>query len=152
MTAAPRRVLLSLLLLLARPAAGADQPSAVVQYRQNVMKSLGSHMRALAALSKGEVSFPEQAGVHAAAVSALSPLIPLLFPPGTGPDHAKTGARSEAWSDEKGFKAAAAHLDVEAKKLATLAAGHDRGATRAQLEAVNKACTACHQSYRLKDW
>lgn len=138
-------------LLVALPALPeADRPIAVIQYRQNVMKSMGSHMRALQAIANAEVGF-DHAAMHSEAIAAAARALPSLFPAGTGPDTARTAARPEAWSDSKGFGAAAAALETKTGRLLTAARGGDRTALRAPFAAVVRACNNCHDQYRLKD-
>jgi len=143
---------LAFLLLSVAPILAEEKPAAVVQYRQNVMKSLAGHMNALNGLTSGDVELPDQAAIHASSVSALIHVLPTLFPQGTGPDRVKTGAKAEVWKNSGPFRGAADRADAEAAKLVALAKSGDRAGLRSEVAAVSKACAACHRDYRLKDW
>lgn len=129
-----------------------EKPVALVQYRQNVMKSLASHMNALNGLASGDVELADQASIHASSVSALLHLLPTLFPQGTGPDRVKTGAKAEVWKNSAAFRVAEARADADAAKLVAAAKSGERVGLRSEVAAVSKACAACHRDYRLKDW
>jgi cytochrome c556 len=73
------------------------------------------------------------------------------FPAGSGPEAGvKTGARPEIWSDAAGFAAAVKLLQAETTKLAAVAASGDLAAVKAQVQPTGKACSNCHDKYRLK--
>jgi cytochrome c556 len=61
----------------------------------------------------------------------------------------KSAAKPEVWSDAKGFSDKALALQGETAKLLLLADGSDVAALKAQVTAVNGACGACHQTYRV---
>jgi cytochrome c556 len=145
-------VLAAALLLPSGPAFASDSPAASVAYRQDVMKSLASHMRALRAIADGQVSHLDHALIHAEAVAATAHVLPSLFPPGTGPDKASTGARPTIWSDPKVFRAAASALEVEAERVVAAARAGDRSALRTSVAATSRACSTCHDRHRLKDY
>lgn len=140
------------LLLVSSSIHAEEKPAALVQYRQNVMKSLASHMNALNGLVSGDVELPDQAVIHASSVSALLHVLPTLFPQDTGPERVKTGAKAEVWKRSAAFRAAEERADAEAAKLLGVARSGDRVALRSEVAAVSKACAACHRDYRLKDW
>jgi cytochrome c556 len=128
-----------------------DTPAAIVKYRQSVMKAMGGSMGALSAIVKGEVSFPEHAAVHASDIHAISELIPELFPPGSGPDRAKTAAKPEIWRRWAEFQAAAQKVREESAKLVRVAQAHDTAGVKTQFGELGKACSSCHDSFRVRD-
>jgi cytochrome c556 len=142
----------SLLLVgvVAGAAAGAPAsgPSAVVAYRDSVMKSLGGHMKALGLIAAGQVDYRAHAALHAAAIEGTARVLPSLFPAGSGPDRVKTEALAAVWTDAEGFAAAAARLQAESAKLADAARNADPALLREEAKAVGKACSACHDAYR----
>jgi cytochrome c556 len=79
-------------------------------------------------------------------------VLPTLFPPGTGPGAVSvpTHARPEIWSDRANFEKAAANYAAAADKLRDLAQADDAAGFAAQVEAVDKACDACHDKYKAK--
>jgi cytochrome c556 len=81
-------------------------------------------------------------------MAATAPKIPSLFPPGTGPDVAKTRAKPDIWKQQdlflrksKDFAAAAQAIDAAAKS-------GDMNKVMALHEDVDKACDACHKPFR----
>ena len=64
-------------------ASAADESENVIKYRQNVMRSIGGHTGAIAAVVKGEVSFGAHVAAHAEALAATSQQIVDMFPEGT---------------------------------------------------------------------
>ena len=130
------------------PSAASSRPVPAVEYREAVMKSLAGHLRALVLIGGGSVGHPEQAALHAASIEETARILPTLFPPGSGPDSARTEALPTVWTDAEGFKSAVGRLQSESGSLLRAARGGDREALRVRVEAVSKACSACHDSYR----
>lgn len=138
---------LALLLFLAFPLL-ADAPEATIKYRSVVMKAMGAHMNAMSMVVKKQVSDRSRLPIDAESMRNLSAGIPSLFPKGTGPDVARTAAKADVWQRWPEFQAAAAKLERETLRLAQLAHGKDAKGFDAQFEAVNAACTECHQQFR----
>lgn len=132
------------------PAMAQDTAANSIKYRQTVMKGIGAHMGAIAAILKGEVSHPDHIAKHAKALAATSPMVLDLFPAGSGPEGGETKALPKIWQDWAGFEVAARTANDEAIKLATIAEGGDLAAIGAQVGVLGKACGACHQPYRSK--
>ena len=137
------------LLLVFAAASSADDPAAVVKYRQSTMKSLGAHMAAMSLVVKKKVTNRTQLAAHAEAIRALAGGIPALFPPGTDPAHVPTSALPAVWQKSGEFAAAARTLEQESAKLA--AAAKDARAFDAQFEHVGAACNGCHKQFRKRD-
>ena len=91
-------------------------------------------------------------GVIAAQAKVMADLakqIPSWFPAGSGPEAGiKTRAKAEIWSENAGFVTAAKGLETESGKLASIAAGGDLDAIKAQVKATGGACGTCHNKYR----
>jgi cytochrome c556 len=86
---------------------------------------------------------------QAKVVADLAKQIPSWFPAGSGPETGiKTRAKAEIWSDNGGFVAAAKGLETESTKLASVAAGGNVDAIKAQVKATGGACGTCHNKYR----
>lgn len=86
-----------------------------------------------------------------ASVKDRSLKLPHWFPKGSGKEvQPKSEALPGIWTDPAGFNAAATKLQVEAGKLATVAASGNVGATRAQFQTTGQACGGCHKVYREK--
>jgi cytochrome c556 len=134
--------------LCAAPVSPSARPAPVVEYREAVMKSLAAHLRAVTLIATGSVLYRDQAAAHASSIDDAARTLTTLFPPGSGPEAAKTEALDGVWKDEAGFRAAAARLQAESAGLVGAAKRNDAAALRAQAEAVSKACAACHDVYR----
>jgi cytochrome c556 len=147
-----RTVLAAAILLLgfSAPAAAVDEPENVIAYRQSVMKAIGGHTGAIAAVAKGQVSYVDQVAAHARGINAMSKLITGLFPKGTDNfEYADTRALPDIWQDWSRFEAAAKDLQSESAKLIEVAeSGGDAAAIGAQLQNVGKACGSCHKPFR----
>ncbi len=137
--------------LLTGPALAEDSPDKVVEYRQVVMKSMGSHMKASAMVVKGEVARSADLVAHASAIHQTSLFLTDLFPEGTGPGVGKTSAKGSVWSDWDGFEAANTALTTESAKLLDVAKTGDLDVYRAQFGAVGKTCGACHDDHKVDE-
>lgn len=149
-----RMVHLAPLLILAvlpgpEPGPPPSAAAAVVAYREAVMKSLSGHMKALGLIAAGQVGYAAHATLHASAIAEIARVLPELFPAGSGPDRVKTDALPAVWTDAAGFAAAAARLQSESGRLDAAARAGAPGSLRQPAANVGKACTACHEGYRV---
>jgi cytochrome c556 len=78
----------------------------------------------------------------------MAPKMASLFPPGTGPDVGKTGAKPEIWKSPQDFEAKIHDYQAATKAFADTAARIDRDAIRASFADLQKTCKACHEKYR----
>lgn len=140
--------------LVAMPALlSAQDPAAIVKERQETMKKIGGHMKAINDFVEAGNGSAEDVSARAAEIEQLSEKIPSLFPSGTSLDDGvgKTGAKPIIWSDWTGFEAAAKKMGDEATKLAEVAAGGDRATIGTQFAVLGKSgCGGCHQTFRQK--
>jgi cytochrome c556 len=120
-----------------------------IKTREHLMKENNDHADIVVKMVKGEL--PYDAKAVAAAFEQWADTAHKL--PGLFPDNSKTGEKTRAspkiWENKKDFdeKAAAfgkAVADNRAKAVASLAG------LRASINAVGKACSDCHEDYRLK--
>jgi cytochrome c556 len=72
------------------------------------------------------------------------------FAPGS--EMGKTRAKPEIWENMDDFKDKLAALRTESGKLAMVAKTGDADAMKKQFGAVGKACKACHDEYKSKDY
>ena len=129
----------------------ADSPEAAVKYRQSVMKAIGGHMGAIAAVVKGEVSHGPHVANHARGIQDMSLIVPDIFPPNsTYDDYNKTDALPEIWKQPEKFKQAVQAFQAAAADFAQVAESGDSGAIAAGLGALGKACGGCHKPFRYK--
>jgi len=131
----------------------AQDPAAIVKERQETMKQLGGHMKAINEFVESGAGNAEDVASRAASIREIAGKIPTLFPQGTSLNDGvgKTGAKPEIWSDWTGFQAAATKMGEEAGKLAEIAAAGDHDAIGAQFGSLGKnGCGGCHQTFRQK--
>jgi cytochrome c556 len=138
--------------MLLGAAAYAQDMGKVIEYRRNVMKSLGAHAADIGLILKGQVPYgTDHILAQAEAIHAMSALIPSLVPPGSGPEAGESNALPAIWQDMDKFKAIAAKLESESAKLVEVAKAGDKQAIGAQVQVMGKeACGACHQDFRKK--
>lgn len=131
----------------------AQDPAAVVKERQDTMKKLGDHMKAINAFVEAGTGSAEDVAARAAEIQQVAERIPTLFPAGTSMDDGvgKTGAKPVIWTDWTGFEAGADKLGQEAGALAAAAAGGDKAMIGTQFASMGKnGCGGCHQTFRQK--
>ena len=126
----------------------ADEPANVIKYRQTIMQSHGAHLRPIAMVITGEVSYTEHIVAHARAAHAVSLMLEDVFPEGT--DVGDTRAKPEIWQDKAKFEAAVKALQTATGELVSLAESGDLAAIGAQLQKVGQACGGCHKPFRKK--
>jgi cytochrome c556 len=131
---------------VAGSAGAADDPANVVKYRVNLMKAQTGHLRAIASVVKGEVSYGAHVKAHADAIKALSEMAGEVFPKGSGVGESR--AKPEIWQDWDKFLAVYGTYKAEAAKLAEVAGSGDLAAIGAQLGNLGKSCGGCHKPFR----
>ncbi len=132
-------------LMVLAPPALADE--AAVKYRQTVMKSLGAHMGAMAAIVKGQVSHPDHVAAHAESIAAIGRMAKDLFPAGS--DVGDTGALPAVWEQPEEFAKVVADFETASANLVATD-GSDSAALGAAFAAVGRTCGGCHQKFRQK--
>ncbi len=129
--------------------AAADDPAAIISYRQKTMGAIGGHMGAIAAIAKGEVSFKDDLVGHAHAINEMSKNLARLFPKGSGKEAGESRALAAIWEKWDDFEAAIKRLQDESAKLVEVAKGGDMAAIGAQVGALGKkGCGGCHKPFR----
>lgn len=132
---------------IAAAPAVALEPSAAIQTRKAVMASIGAHMNGVKA-GMAAKNGKAIAG-HAGAIAALAPVLPGLFPRGSGPEAGETRAKAEIWQQWDKFIAAAEALRAEAAELAELAGEGDVAMAAPQFgEMARVGCGGCHRPFR----
>ncbi len=124
----------------------AEDPANVVKYRLILMQTQTGHLRAIAAVVKGEVPYGAHVKAHADAIKLIGEMKADVWPPGSAVGESR--AKPEIWRDWDKFLAIYENYMTEVVKLAEVAASGDLGAIGAQLDAVGKSCGACHKPFR----
>jgi len=124
---------------------------AAVNYRKAVMKAIGGHTGAIAAVAKGQVKHGNHVVHHAVSLAEMGAITADLFPDGSGPDaYADTGALNDIWAKPDDFKAAVDAFKNQSAKLAEVAQSGDMQATMAEFQNLGKTCGGCHKPFRAK--
>lgn len=129
----------------------ADNPQAIVKYRQASMKSMGAHMSAMSLVVKHQITSRADLAAHAEAIHGVSRSLADLFAAGSGPDKVKSDAKPAIWQQQPEFKRDAERLERESAKLAELAKKNDAKAFDEEFKVVAESCDACHDSFRVRD-
>lgn len=146
-------IVLTVAALTAPVQISAQDPAAIVKQRQEAMKEMGGHMKAINAFVESGTGSAADVAMRAGAIEEMSAKIPDLFPTGTSLDDGvgKTGAKPVIWSDWEGFKSAAMKLGEVAGGLEAAAEGGDSAAIGEQFAMLGKnGCGGCHQTFRQK--
>lgn len=132
-------------------AAGASANDAMITYRQSVMKALGGHTAALAALVKEEVPLAADAKGHVEAISALSPMAAKVFPEGSGKGGVETWSLPAIWEKPDAFKKQMTAMQDATDAMAKAYAADPKPAAIASaFGAYVKTCKACHDDFKRK--
>jgi cytochrome c556 len=125
------------------------KPETLVKQRQAAMTLQGKYWGPLGGMASGKV--PYDAAVvarNAAYLDVLSKLAWDGFNPNT--KDVKSAALPAVYTDTAKFKEAQDHFQSEVSKLVAISKSGDEAAVKAQLNAVNKTCGGCHESFREK--
>jgi cytochrome c556 len=128
------------------------KPEDEIRYRQSVMNVVSRAFGPMIAMAQDKI--PYNKDVVAKNSNVIETLVGLpwaSFGPGTDKG-APTKADMKIWSEQAKFKDASEKLQQIAAKLAQTAKGGDEKAVKAVLGDMGKACKACHDDFRLKDF
>jgi len=127
----------------------AAEPEDIIKYRQNVMKSQGAHLAAIAAIIQGKVDFKSQLGDHVKSLQATTRDISGLFPKGS--DFGDTNALDAVWSKNSEFQKLAKDAEQKSSALAKTVAAGDSKNYGARLKDVVESCKTCHKEFRKEE-
>ena len=149
-TASPPATGGNLTALPAQPPASKEEALAVMHHRHEAMESLG---KASKTIKRQLDSTPTDISVIRKAATAyydMAPKMASLFPPGTGPDVGKTGAKPEIWQNTADFEGKIRDYQAATKAFADVVAHVDLAQLKAGFGDLQKTCKACHDKYRAK--
>jgi cytochrome c556 len=121
-----------------------DHATGVVKERMDLMEDMAKRMKAIDAAMKGAVDIAA-IKAQAKAIADGAPHILHLFPRGSM--QRPTQARSTIWKEWSDFESRTHALEAESKKLAET---NERAAAVAQVRAVSRTCSGCHEKYRVR--
>lgn len=114
-----------------------------IDYRQNVMKSLGAHAGALGAIAQNKVPYGDNLALHADAIAAAADAALLAFEKNL-PGGTSAANIWENWEDFEGrFKA----LSAAAKDVAAAARSGGMAEAGPKMGGLF-SCKSCHDEYR----
>lgn len=129
-------------------AAAPQEAKTVMHERHEGMEAIGKANKAIKRELDG--SSPDLATVrtNASKINELVQKSAHWFPPGTGPDVGKTGAKMDIWEKPQDFGAKLTEFQAAAQAFDKVASGSDVAAIKAAFDNLGKSCKACHDSYR----
>ena len=129
-------------------AAAQAKPETLVKQRQAAMTLQGKyHYGQLMPMVRGRMPYDANRVAQSAAyLAALSEMPWDGFDPSTA--NVKSGALPEIYKEPAKFKEAQARLRSEVQKLVAVSKSGDESAVKAQIQAVDRACGGCHESFR----
>jgi cytochrome c556 len=134
-------------LLVGSAAFGHEGATGIVKQRMDEMEHVGRVAKRINDRLKSKRGLAEIAS-DAEEIKAAAARVPSLFPPGSRDGH--TEARAAVWERWPEFVAAAQGLEQEAEKLAAAARLGQEAAIAARFRSVTRACSGCHEVFRVK--
>jgi cytochrome c556 len=133
---------------IALPAAAQfAKPEDAIKYRQAAMTMMSTHFVRVARMASGRIPFDAKAVADNAEIAAYMSKLPFAaFIDGT--DKGETSAEPRIWAEKDKFNAAAKTMQDAMAKLNVAAKGSDLNAIKAAVGETDKACKACHDTYR----
>ena len=125
-----------------------DEALKVMHERHEGMEGMGKATKAIGRELKSSTPNLETIRASAKTITDFAPHVASLFPPGTGSDVGKTGAKDEIWQTPQDFVAKAGDFQKAAQAFGGAAQGGDINAIKASFGGLGKACKACHDKYR----
>jgi len=121
-------------------------------YRQSWFAMIGANFGPMVAMVKGEMPWDErQMAGYADQLAALTTLN-VMRGFSDGSDKGTTRAKPEIWENKADFESKLNDLKSAVDKLQAVANTTDRKAIAAQVGATGKACKACHDEYKAKNY
>lgn len=146
-----RYIAFAAVIALSGPAAAADAPKDLVEYRQAVMSSLGGHAGAIARILKRQVSY-DHLQPHAAALAATAPVVDDVWPKNSQPsDYEKTDALPAIWEKRQSFQQRIDQFKTAAQNFADTVDGGDEREILGAFKELGDSCGACHDDFRAED-
>jgi cytochrome c556 len=123
------------------------KPETLVKQRQAAMTLQGKYYYSIRAMAQGKA--PYDAAVVSRNASYLDALTHMPWDGFTAnTKDVKTATLPAAFTDTAKFKESGDRLMAETAKLVTLTKGNDEAAIKAQILAIDKICSGCHESFR----
>lgn len=134
--------------VLAPAKAVAQEATPVMEYRQTIMSSLGTHRGALTAILNEDVPHEGHVLGHALSLQQLSVMASDIFPEGSLGEGSR--ALPDIWDDAPGFGEALSAFQSAADALAEAARAGDMTAVGDAAAGLGRTCGGCHRPYRAR--
>ena len=124
------------------------KPDRQIRYRKAAYTLMNLNFASLAAMAEGKKPFnKDEAARNAEFVAMLATVPKQYFGEGTDKD---TKAKPEIWTHRADFDSKMDHMVSEAQKLPAVVRAGDMAAFKKQVGEIDRACSSCHDEYRLK--
>lgn len=120
----------------------------IIDYRQNLMKSLGAHAGALGAIAQNKVPYGDNLALHADAIAAASEAALLGFKENV-PGSEKGTAGANIWENWDDFEARFIAIAASAREVAAAARSGGMAEAGPKMGGLF-TCKACHDIYRIE--
>ena len=121
-------------------------------YRQSWFAMVAMNFGPMASSVKGEIPWNQEMMQGWANDLATLTTLNIMRGFGDGSDKGTTRAKPEIWENKADFESKMNDLKTAAAALQKTTAGGDREAIAADVGAVGKACKACHDEYKSKEY
>jgi cytochrome c556 len=132
----------------------APPQAAQIKSRQDKLRDMGGALKAITdELKKPKVDWDNTIIPNTQTIKDRSAYLLNWFPKGTGPESGvKTYALPALWQKNDDFTKLGKAAQAEAIKLDQVANSRNLDALKAEAVTLGKACKACHDDYRSKDY
>lgn len=145
-------VVAGLALGIAAGALAQAKPEDEIRYRQSVMNVVGRAFGPMIAMAQDKIPYNKDVvAKNSHVLETVAGLHWASFGPGTDKG-APTKADMKIWSEQAKFKDLTDKFQQAVAKVGQTAKGGDEKAVKAALGDLGKACKACHDDFRLKDF
>jgi len=121
-------------------------------YRQSWFAMVAMNFGPMASSVKGEIPWNQDMMQDWSNDLATLTTLNIMRGFADGSDKGTTRAKPEIWENKADFESKMGDLKTAAAALQTTTAGGDRKAIAESVGAVGKACKACHDEYKSKDY
>ncbi|MGY8825216.1 MAG: c-type cytochrome [Candidatus Latescibacterota bacterium] len=126
----------------------ADEAEAYVEYREKIMKNLGTQSGAIGDILKHKLPYGDHILIHAKGLQAASRLVMPAFKKEAMEEGGE--AKAEIWQQWDKYVAAAKKLEDASDALVAAAEKGDMKAVGVAMREVSGSCGSCHKPFRIK--
>lgn len=141
-------LIISLLLLAGTSSVALAEPGDDIKYRKSVMKAIGGHMGAIAAIMQGKAGHAKHLRSHAIGLNAASKSVRDTFQAGSA--DGETRALAAVWDKPAEFKQVVSKFETAADGFLKAVDTGDQSKIGAAMKELGGSCKACHDDFREK--